>query len=192
MKNHNILFAICLFISINALAQEENDVNLNEINSKKHEVRLDVLEAILAPAIELNYEYVLSRYTGVGASINVNVDNDDEELGFAGQKFAFTPYFRQYFFNKKDYGARGFYAEGLLQYTSGQSVDFETDFTTGFSTLIEEDWSAFGIGFAIGQKWVSRNGFVLELSIGVGRNLTNDEFAPDFFARGGLNFGYRF
>ena len=112
MKNRITL--LLLISTTITFAQEDIDdqpVNLNEINNKKHEFRIDVLEGLLVPAIDVSYEYVLSKYSGIGAS--VNFDLDDDEFDF-DQKFAFTAYYRQYFFNKKEYGARGFFAEGYF------------------------------------------------------------------------------
>ncbi len=183
---------LTLIISTFAFAQEnteEQPVNLNEINNKKHEFRIDVLESLALPAIDVSYEYVLSKYSGLGASLNVSFQ--DEENDFR-QNFAFTPYFRQYFFNKKEYGARGFFAEGLLQYATGDNERF---FNFDDNTLDERGtWNKFGVGVAIGQKWVSRNGFVIELSLGGGRYLgdNDDGLSPDGFFRGGVSFGYRF
>jgi len=182
MKKYQLLFLASL-ISISTIAQD-NDVNLNEINDKKHEIRIDAAEGLIIPAIDLSYEYVLSRYSGVGASINISLNSDD----ILGQNFSFTPYYRQYFFNKKDYGARGFFAEGLLQYATGEDVFFNLD----ASNEELDDWSQFGIGFAIGQKWVSRNGFVIELLAGGGRYFGGEDFAPGGFFRGGISVGYRF
>lgn len=85
-----------------------------------------------------------------------------------------------------------------MQYASGKSEDFfvlespttEGDFVTH---RVSEDWNKVGIGFAIGQKWVSRNGFVFELSVGGGRYLgSDDDEAPEGFFRGGVSVGYRF
>ena len=61
--------------------------------------------------------------------------------------------------------------------------------------------TAFGAGFALGYKWASNNGFVIEPSVGVGRNLIDtseddDAYAYydaiDFYFRGGIQVGYRF
>ena len=186
---------LCLAISAITFAQEDTDdqpVNLNEINNKKHEFRIDVLEGLIVPALDVSYEYVLSKYSGVGASVNVNLNNDDD-IDF-NQNFAFTGFYRQYFFNKKDYGARGFFAEGLLQYASGDSDAIFDIIADGQVTSRSTDtWNKFGVGVSIGQKWVSRNGFVLELSLGGGRYLGgDDDNSPEGFARGGISFGYRF
>lgn len=183
---------LALIITSFGFSQEDTDdepVNLNEINNKKHEFRIDVLESLALPAIDISYEYVLSKYSGVGASINYNFQDEDTDFR---QEFALTGYYRQYFFNKKEYGARGFFAEGLLQYGSGENRRlFVLDDTTEPD---RGDWNKFGVGVAIGQKWVSRNGFVLELSLGGGRYLGDDDngLSPDGFFRGGVSFGYRF
>lgn len=186
-----ILFVLVMGVSVFAIAQE-NDTNQNELPSKKHELRIDVLEALAIPNIEINYEYVISKYSGAGAAISFSLDDGFSEY----QQYAFTPYYRQYFFNKKEYGARGFFVEGLLKFAGGDDSyendgyngdDFPTDFTTGGG-----DWFNAGVGVAIGQKWVSNNGFVFELSAGGGRYLLNPDFGPDGFFRGGVLVGYRF
>jgi len=190
MKNTFLILAAVLF-SFNAFAQEDDEpVNLNTFNGKKHELRIDAIEGLIVPAIDISYEYVISKYSGVGASINIGLSSDGD-LDIP-QDFAITPYYRQYFFNREDYGAKGFYAEGLLQYATGDDIFFNFDEIAGISTETSRDWSQFGIGFAVGQKWVSRNGFVVELSLGGGRYIGGEDFAPGGFFRGGASVGYRF
>lgn len=174
------LSSLCLW------SQEENSNPSKSIDERVHELRLDAIEALAVPKIEVNYEYVLSRYSGVGAAISFSFDDGDDFE--TGQKFAFTPFYRQYFFNKKEYGARGFFVEGLLQFAGGDDEVF-----LGVDVGPEdESWFNAGIGLALGQKWVSNNGFVFELSIGGGRYLVDEEFGPDAFFRGGILVGYRF
>ncbi|MEL6810757.1 MAG: hypothetical protein AAFP76_05435 [Bacteroidota bacterium] len=187
-----IFLTLCIGISTLGFSQESEETEFN-VADRKHELRIDATEALIVPAIEINYEYVLSKYSGVGGSVSFTIEDDQDYE----QDYAVNAYYRQYFFNKKDFGARGFFAEGLLQYTGGTTLDdfFEvTDPVTGNGIIIstEEDWTAFGIGFAIGQKWVSRNGFIVEINAGGGRNLSSDEAAPDAFFRGGVLVGYRF
>lgn len=182
-----LFFALLLGGSTIALAQDSDATDRPDFN-RKHEIRLDAVEVLAVNTLEFNYEYVLSKYTGLGAAISIGFEDDGES---SYQNFAFTPYFRQYFFNKKDYGARGLFAEGLLQVASGE--DTYTDFNEvgGFREVVG-DWTNFGIGFALGQKWVSKNGFVLEISLGGGRYFGEEEFSPEAFFRGGVLVGYRF
>jgi len=120
MNTFKILLIAVFLFSLNSISQNDDPVNLDAINNKKHEVRIDAIEGLIVPALDLSYEYVISRYSGAGASINFTL-NDDLDIN---QNFSFTPYYRQYFFNKKDYGARGFFAEGSLQYATGENDFF--------------------------------------------------------------------
>lgn len=191
MNYTKLLPIAMLLFCFNAIAQEEEEqVNLTEFNTKKHELRIDALEGLIVPAIDIGYEYVISKYSGAGMSINIALDSDND-VDFP-QDFAITPYYRQYFFNREDYGAKGFYAEGLLQYATGSSDFYDFDELSVVNNPENRDWSQFGVGFAVGQKWVSRNGFVVELSLGGGRYFGGDDFAPGGFFRGGASVGYRF
>jgi len=158
-----------------------------EPNQNKHEFRLDALEILTIPKLEINYEYVNNKYSGFGAAISLTLEEDYDFQ----EKFSFTPYYRQYFLNKKDYGARGLFVEGMLRLAGGVNEELTFDSNTGFSTSVEENWFDLGAGLAVGQKWVSENGFVFELSFGGGRYLL-DSKADDFFLRGGVLIGYRF
>lgn len=58
--------------------------------------------------------------------------------------------------------------------------------------ITSEKWFETGGGLSLGQKWVSPNGFIFEISAGGGRYLLNDEAAPAGYFRGGVLVGYRF
>ncbi|MDY8137818.1 hypothetical protein [Aquimarina sp. 2201CG5-10] len=175
----NIFTVILCLVLFNIQAQEDNYIN----NQNRHEFRLDALEALAIPNIEVNYEYVISKYSGAGLAVSISLDNDFNEY----QKYAIEPYYRQYFLNKKDFGARGLFVEGVLRFAGGEQDEFLPDLTT----IQEENWFDMGIGLVVGQKWVSDNGFVFEISIGGGRYLLNNN-NDEGFIRGGVLIGYRF
>lgn len=160
----------------------------------KHELRLDALDALAFTTIEINYEYVVSKYTGVGAAISFNLG--DDSIDDYGRNFAFTPYYRQYFLNKKEYGARGLFVEGSIQLAAGEQSYYYSNYdpiTNSYDDgTNEEKWFEAGVGLAIGQKWVSNNGFVFEISAGGGRYLLDSNHAPEAYFRGGILVGYRF
>lgn len=196
-----ILLTLFLGASAIGFTQETESTTTEGIQDRKHEIRLDVTDALIVSTIELNYEYVISKFSGVGASVSVRLEESDDFGSY--QNFAFTPYYRQYFFNKKEYGARGLFAEGLLQVASGEELygDYYEGNDIGFpdnegADIIfpdsDRNWTNFGIGFALGQKWVSKNGFILELSVGGGRYFGGKENSPEGFFRGGVLVGYRF
>jgi len=183
-----LLIPIAVLITTFGFAQDNDSDAIAA--TRKHELRIDAIEALASEKIEINYEYVISKYSGVGGYVSYDFDNNDYS---EDQVFAIGGFYRQYFFNRKDYGARGLYAEGLLQYGSFKNEDGYYDYNT--DTFIEEEkkYGAVGIGFALGQKWVSSNGFILEISAGLGRNFGNQEYnQTDVFFRGGILVGYRF
>ncbi len=182
MKKKFLTLFLMGFATI-AMAQETNDENTD--TTPKHEFRIDALEGLIVPAVDISYEYIISKFSGAGVSAFYGFE---DEQGDDYHEWAITPYYRQYFFNKQDYGARGFFAEGSLQVAGGtDTIEFFDPQRT-----VEEDWTKFGIGFAIGQKWVSKNGFVVELSIGGGRYFGSEDAGPGGFFRGGASVGYRF
>lgn len=186
--NYNLttkLLALFLFLGFAAHAQDtENSTDKYGAGDRQHEIRLDVFDAAFFSAIDLSYERVTDPDIGYGASLFVNFRDSDD--GYY-EKFAFTPFFRFYFFNKQDFGARGLFLEVFSKIASGEDYDniFDSDDP-------ERDYFDAALGIAIGKKWVNRRGFMLEISAGGGRNLGLDDNSPEFTFRGGISLGYRF
>lgn len=187
-----LLFVVLMGFSLLGFAQESE--NFEAGPQGKHELRFDGFEALVFKTIEINYEYIISKYSGAGAAISINLDN--ESIVGYGESFAITPYYRQYFFNKKEYGARGLFVEGTLQLAAGEYEDYYYTYNPNteyyLETTTKDKWFEAGLGLAIGQKWVSNNGFTFEISAGGGRYLLNDDVAPAGYFRGGILVGYRF
>jgi hypothetical protein len=185
MKNNYLksLLLLCLLVGFQSYAQE-NDDQYN-IGDRKNEIRLDVFDGAFFSALDLSYERVDDTAIGYGASLFVNL-RDTNDGGYY-EKFAFTPFFRFYFFNKEDYGAKGLFVEVFTKFASGDDYDniFDNDDN-------EVDYFDAALGVAIGKKWVNKRGFMLEISAGGGRNIGLDDNSPDFTFRGGISLGYRF
>ena len=190
------LFLILLTISVIAKAQTKSDAietesqkSMTELSKKKrHSLSLDVIAGLVFPAFNPRYEYVLNKYSGIGADLNINFD--DENGSQILEKFSFSPYYRQYFFSKEDYGAKGFYGEGFLKfYTYENDTYFFGDPITNTEAYFE---TALGIG--IGWKWVSNSGFFIDINGGLGRNLgfADDPNDRDLTGKFGVNFGWQF
>ncbi|XLS28049.1 hypothetical protein ACJD0Z_12665 [Flavobacteriaceae bacterium M23B6Z8] len=193
-------YLLLVLVSISMIANAQNKTESDETDSqkrmtefskaKRHSLSLDVLSALVFPAFNPRYEYVLNKYSGVGADLNINFDNENGSEIL--EKFSFSPFYRQYFFSKEDFGAKGFYGEGFLKFYT-----YENDFTlfigdaanTTTETYFE---TAFGIG--IGWKWVSDSGFIIDINAGLGRNLglADDPDERDFTGKFGVNFGWQF
>ena len=192
------LLLIVLFTSLIVNAQDrqettetESQKRITEFSEKKrHNLSLDVIAALTFPAFNPRYEYVLNKHSSIGADLNINFDdNNGTEIL---EKFSFSPFYRQYFFSKEDYGAKGFYGEGFLKfytYEDDISYDVYSNEIAGSKNYFE---TAIGVG--IGWKWVSNSGFFIDINGGLGRNLgfadgpNERELAGKF----GVNFGWQF
>ena len=191
------LVLILLIISFIAKAQNKTDANetesqksMTELSKKKrHSLSLDVIAGLVFPAFNPRYEYVLNKYSGIGADLNINFD--DENGSQILEKFSFSPYYRQYFFSKEDYGAKGFYGEGFLKFYTyeNETYSFGDSISTNTEAYFE---TALGIG--IGWKWVSNSGFFIDINGGLGRNLgfVDDPNDRDLTGKFGVNFGWQF
>ena len=191
------LFLILLIISVIAKAQNKTDANetesqksMTELSKKKrHSLSLDVIAGLVFPAFNPRYEYVLNKHSGIGADLNINFD--DENGSQILEKFSFSPYYRQYFFSKEDYGAKGFYGEGFLKFYTyeNETYSFGDSINTNTEAYFE---TALGIG--IGWKWVSNSGFFIDINGGLGRNLgfADNPNDRDLTGKFGVNFGWQF
>ncbi|MDP5100769.1 MAG: hypothetical protein NWQ09_05525 [Nonlabens sp.] len=195
-----ILFIALAILASNSMIAQDDDMTDSQkrmekfATVKKHEVSLDVTAALGIPAFSPRYEYILGRYSGVGADLFIAFENDDIDFSDY-EKFSLTPYYRQYFFSKEDYGAKGFYAEGFVKFFTFESGQRDFD-QFGNSIGVEESQFETAIGVGIGWKWVSDSGFLVDFGFGLGRNLgiADDQFEnlAEVQLRGGLNFGWRF
>ncbi|GGI55953.1 hypothetical protein GCM10011444_02620 [Winogradskyella haliclonae] len=154
-------------------AQEQSE---SDIYSGNHELKVNGLFLVIG-AFDVTYEYLLNEESGLGINVFLPYDSDIKD----DIQYYISPYYRFYFGKKY---AAGFFLEGFGMLNSiepdlfGNTDDFETDF-------------ALGIG--LGGKWVTKGGFVGELSLGVGRNLFNtDKTDIDFVSKVGITLGYRF
>lgn len=171
---------LCLFLGVQLHAQDATSNDELEADNPKNEIRLDIFDAAFFSAIDFSYERVSDNAIGYGASLFVNLRDPKNDFAYY-EKIAFTPFFRFYFLNKEDYGAKGLFAEVFTKLASGEDPNNS-----------QSDYFDTAIGFSIGQKWVNKRGFILEISFGGGRNIGLDDKSPAATARGGISIGYRF
>ena len=126
-------------------------------------------------------------------------------------KFSLTPFYRFYFFNKKDFGGSGFFSEIFSKFGFGKhDVEYYNYNPNNdgpgidYWEVVEEDYFDIALGAAIGNKWINKKGWTFEISFGVGRFLLNstkenssigrdvNSLKPEAVIRGGLSIGKRF
>ena len=191
----NIILLILLFsVSVNSQKVQQVEVvkNDNQISDLfeelgQNEIKLDLIDILSLPAFDITYERIKDPYSSFGVSLFLNVgDNDSASRNWA-DKFSLAPFYRFYFFNKKDYGGAGFFAEVFTKFSSGKHyVEYQT---------VDENFFDIAPGAVIGQKWVNKKGWTFEISGGIGRFLLNKDensMRPELLFRGGFSIGKRF
>lgn len=151
-----------------------------------HEVRLNALSLLAGSVLDVNYERVSNASSGYGVGLLLNFGDTD----YTSQDFAITPYYRFYFLNRQDYGAKGTYVELFSSFGSASS--YIDSFDMDIYTYEETTNFQMSLGAAIGRKWVNKKGFSFELFLGVGRYLLDNDGGDEAHSRLGFSIGKRF
>ncbi|MGB1041930.1 MAG: DUF3575 domain-containing protein [Tenacibaculum sp.] len=162
-----ILLAVVVFVSTFAHAQQE--------------IKVDLLDALAVKTFEVSYEYYTSERSSVGVSALFNFEKRSADFKY-NEKTMFTPYFRHYFTNNRNWN---YFGEVFLGINSGEkkvTVDDVKEYV---------EYTDGALGIAIGSKYVSEGGFVIDLYGGLGRNMFGSNSYP-IVPRVGINLGYRF
>ncbi|WP_111706889.1 hypothetical protein [Lutibacter citreus] len=150
--------------------------------SQLNEIKIDGAKLAIGGILEASYEFVGNNSSGYGISVLVNPRESDAYF----EKFSITPFYRMYFLNRQDYGAKGLFIEGFSKFSFG------TDDNYYYDNYGDDEYFDTALGLSIGKKWVNNNGFILEIFAGGGRTLGMSEASPEGFFRGGIFIGKRF
>ncbi|MFV0247486.1 MAG: DUF3575 domain-containing protein [Tenacibaculum sp.] len=148
----------------------------------QQEVKIDIADAIVLKSLEFYYEYYISEQSSLGISAMFNFEKKNSDLRY-NEKKLFAPYFRHYFTSNYNWNHFG---EVFLGLNTGEK---EIENSSGNSVF--KKYTDAALGIAVGTKYISNGGFVLEAYLGLGRNM----FSPNSYAiipRLGINIGYRF
>lgn len=183
---------ITLFLTLSFLASITYAQNTDTIQKKSgdgnNEIKINLLTSVLALP-EINYERLLADNMGVGLALSFGVGNEDD---FSEYKFLAIPHYRVYFGKKN---AAGLFIEGNAALASVRDDDYTLYFNpmnNTYSSLNSNKSSFnFGLGAAIGAKFLTRNGFLGEIYAGAGRFLGNNR-TIEAYPRLGITLGKRF
>ncbi|WP_378173612.1 hypothetical protein [Aquimarina sp. SS2-1] len=195
MKTFLITITVLFTIQI-SLAQDSSNLPPRDIN--KNELSINPFNIIAFGALDLVYERVLNENSSLGFDFfyrladNDNNDNDFDTDEVFDKEIAFTTRFK-YFFGSRV--ARGFYVEAFGMLSSGEHENYVRVFDDQGVLIsagdVEEEYTDFALGFSVGGKFVTRNGFFIDIGFGIGRNLFNNK-SPEIIIRPNLYLGYRF
>lgn len=188
-----ILFlALVLASSLMSYAQKADTVkNSIQKNAEaighggNNELKINLLFTVLGMP-EISYERLLADNMGVGASVFVGLDDSQD------YKFGFIPHYRIYFGAKK---ASGFFIEGnasLITSRDYSSIYYSSSSYYGYYGSVEKNITTFGLGAAAGGKFLTRNGFLGEAYLGVGRSIGENASDLEAYPRVGITIGKRF
>ena len=174
MKKMFLSIAMAL-VSLGAFAQ-----------TYKNEVKLNILNVIVRPSIELGYEYYLDDNQSVDAELML-LDRFSY-WSKNGGKFSATSFKvgYNYYFASSD--AVGFYINPFLKTRFGKFTE-EKD-----GVDVETKLNAFIIGVGVGYTWVFNSKFVVAPYANIGRNFSkpvNERFWA-VEPNAGVRLGFRF
>lgn len=184
MKKY-ILSCLCLF-SVFAYSQDQD--NEYATSQERHELKVNGLFLILG-AIEVDYQYLLNEESAIGLDVLFAFDDETIDVNYY-----VSPYYRKYFGKKY---ATGFFVEafGMLNsvddYTYDSYYDELTD-TYYSNSGYDDNVVDFALGIGTGVKLITKRGFIVEIDLGIGRNLFKNDRDFTIIGKGGINLGYRF
>ncbi len=182
-------FLTLAFAAIAAMTNAQYRMNNYNGNEGQNDVKINML-SLFFYGTEFGYERILNPNVGIGGSVMIPYGDNTRLVIKSNLNSYVSPYIRYYF---NGFGpASGFFVEGFGLLSDGKYTPRDEN---GISADTKKDYSAFGAGFGIGEKWTSRSGIFLEATAGFGRNFSIPEDAATsliLIGKVGVSVGYRF
>lgn len=194
-----ISLILLAFISLSSYAQSnENtsaDTIVSPILSKKNEIKVDVLNLAAFGKLGISYEYFIDKDFSVGITgmfFNKKSKTDDFLTDDTRTliDYQLIEYMR-YALSKS--ATNLYYIEGFVNVNGGEYKELTTrnNGTADYVLVTRNNYNDVAIGGAVGYKLYFKEGFVLDLTVGIGKNLFQEN-SPSTVTRLGINLGYRF
>ena len=147
----------------------------------QQEIKLNIANALVVRSLEISYEKQISIENSFGISALFNLVEQEADFRY-NENIMVTPYFRHYFTADKPWN---FFGEGFIGINAGKKVIVKQ-----FNEVNIEYIDA-ALGVAIGSKYTSKGGLIIDVYAGVGRNLFLSD-SPVIIPRAGVNVGWGF
>ena len=194
-----ISYILVLLLSVGAFAQSNEtmttDTIVSPILAKKNEVKIDVLNGIAFGKLGISYERFLNKDFSVGITgmmFNKKSKTDDFLTDDTRTliDYQVIPYVR-YALSKS--ASSLYYLEGFVNINGGEYKELTTlnNGTADYIMITKKDYNDVALGGSVGYKLYFKESFVLDLTVGIGKNLFQEN-SPSTVARLGINLGYRF
>lgn len=190
-----ISFLFCFFFAVVSFAQTNSDSIVSPIVAKKNEVKIDALNLISNGRLGITYERFLNTDFSVGVTgMFLNKSSKEDDFLTDDTRtlidYQIIPYVR-YAMSKS--ATNLYYIEGFVNVNGGQYKELTTlnNGIADYVVVIKNDYSDVALGGSVGYKLYFKESFVLDLTVGIGKNLFQEN-SPSTVARMGINLGYRF
>lgn len=185
----SFLIAVLMLFSFTGFSQQLDGEEVFPRDINKNELSIGALNLVAFGALDVAYERIVSPHSSWAVEAFIlALDRDNEDAGEVYSKdFSLTGKYK-YFFG--DRTAWGFYVNGLAMISSGE---YRQDVLQpdGWYDYETENYTDFALGFGLGGKFVAKQGFFLDLSTGIGRNLLSNN-SPTIIGQFNVNLGFRF
>lgn len=159
-----------------------------------NELRINFFDLLALPGFHGYYEKIIDENSSFGTGLFINF-SDDLTSDIVHRRFALSPYYRLYFLNRRDYGAKGLFVELFTSFASAKDM-YDDSYNVYSDNLDDRDnIFRFSVGATIGRKWITRSGYTFEPFIGVGRYLdshSKNDRNPEAHLRLGFSIGKRY
>ena len=197
----------CLFLFTTLTAQEQDEEKVIKVEIVKNssfeaadsfgnnEFRVNFFDLLVLPGFHGYYERIIDENSSYGTGLFINF-SDNLSSDIVQRRFAISPYYRLYFLNRKDYGAKGLFVELFSSFASAKDMDDDDLYDVFYDDFDDRD-NIFrvSVGATIGRKWITRSGYTFEPFIGVGRYLDSQDSNggnPEAHLRLGFSIGKRY
>ena len=177
----------------------------------KNEVKLDVIDILSQPALNVSYERILDSYSSFGGDIFINFNDNSSSVSLS-DRFSISPFYRFYFLNKQDFGGAGFFVELFSKFSliedTIEYLYYDTNTLNPYYEFDNNNYFDIAFGVGVGRKWINKKGITFELMFGFARSLElhgRDDVSLPFGAsevyyshrprvtiKGGISIGKRF
>jgi len=154
---------------------------ISALGYSQQEIKVDVANPLIIKSLGFSYESYLTEDSSFGVSLLINLADQDVSFRY-NENLMIAPYYRHYFTTNEQWN---FFGEGFLGINSGKKESIED------SNVFDVKYTDGALGVAVGTKYVSSGGFIIDLYGGLGRNLFGSD-SPTLVPRVGLNIGWRF
>lgn len=179
-----------------------NAQEMEQRPAAQNEISINLLDLVVAGTVDVGYERFLGGNQSLSLDVSLfdtfgyyDVGSIDETTGVSA-RLAYNIYFSK----KREY--TGFYFYPMAKVRTGSVTtewgawyfDPETGNQIGYDEHEKYDIDGFALGFGLGNKWVIKDKFSLDVFANISRTLGNiDEYYIDAIEfRAGVSLGYRF